>query len=409
MEDLKLITIGLIIFASNLFSALFKKTKIPDVLPLTIIGIILGPISGILHPEEFGFIGEILGPIALILMLFDGGSHFQINTLKTTLLNSYKLLFSTFLYTTFSTTLFSFFLLGYDFLPSLFIGLILGNISPAVVVPLIKLISIPEKTKNILFIESAISDVFSIILSLSILNIIQLGNIHLGKIIGLQMIGSIVLAIIFGTIGALIWSTILDKIRQFPNTMFTSLAFLFVLFGLSDFLGFNGPITALTFGMILANSKKIPKDILNRLGASNFEEFNDMERTLFSEVIFIVKTFFFIFLGISIQLNNIKLIVLGFLLTIIIFIGRVLITKYTVISFTNKLERGIIASIIPKGLATAVLADIPIQLFQGQDIQMWLDIRSLVYSVILFSILLTSLLIYLQENSLIDEQVEQYL
>ena len=94
MEDIKLITIGLIVFASNLFSALFNKTKIPDVLPLTLIGIFLGPVFGILHPEEFGFIGEILGPIALILMLFDGGSHFQINTLKTTLINSYKLLFS---------------------------------------------------------------------------------------------------------------------------------------------------------------------------------------------------------------------------------------------------------------------------------------------------------------------------
>ena len=305
--------------------------------------------------------------------------------------------------------MFSFILLGYDLLPSLFIGLILGNISPAVVVPLIKLISIPEKIKNILFIESAISDVFSIILSLSILNIIQLGNVHIGKIIGLEMIGSIVLAIIFGTIGALIWSTILNKIRQFPNTMFTSLAFLFVLFGLSDFFGFNGPITALTFGMILANSKKIPNDILNRLGASKFEEFNDMERTLFSEVIFLVKTFFFIFLGISIQLNNIKLILFGFILTLVIFIGRVFITKLTVNQFTSKVDRGIIASIIPKGLATAVLADIPIQLFKNQDVQMWLDIRSLVYSVILFSILLTSILIYLQENKLIDDKVEDHL
>jgi len=409
MEDIKLITIGLLILGSNIFTAVFKKTKIPDVLPLTLIGLLLGPITGVLHAEEFGFAGEILGPIALILMLFDGGSHFQINTLKSTLVKSYKLLFGTFFLTTFSTFLFSLFFLNYDFLPSLFIGLILGNISPAIVVPLIKLISIPNKIKNILFIESAVSDVISIILSLSILNIIKIGSVDFGKIIGLEVFGSIILAIIFGTIGAMIWSTILSRIRKFPNTMFSSLAFLFILFGLSDFFSFNGPITALTFGMILANSKKLPKELATKLGALNFEEFNDIERTLFSEVIFLVKTFFFIFLGISIQLNNLKLIFLGFILTTIILFGRLLITKITVKRFSTKFERGIISSIIPKGLATAVLADIPIQMFEGQNTQMWLDIRSLVYSVILFSIIFTSILIYLQENHIIDEKVEKYL
>ncbi len=109
MEDIKLITIGLLILGSNIFTAVFKKTKIPDVLPLTLIGLLLGPITGVLHAEEFGFAGEILGPIALILMLFDGGSHFQINTLKSTLVKSYKLLFGTFFLTTFSTFLFSLF------------------------------------------------------------------------------------------------------------------------------------------------------------------------------------------------------------------------------------------------------------------------------------------------------------
>ena len=34
--------------------------------------------------------------------------------------------------------------------------------------------------------------------------------------------------ILLGFIGAVIWSTILEKIRKFPNTIFTSLAFLFL-------------------------------------------------------------------------------------------------------------------------------------------------------------------------------------
>ena len=261
MENIALLTLGLIVFAAHFFSALFERTKIPDVLPLTIIGIIIGPIAGLVTPDHFGVVGPLLSSIALILMLFDGGSHLTLNTLKTTIQKCAGLLFSTFILTTLIATIISYTFLGYSLLPAIFIGLILGNISPAVVVPLVKMLNISEKTKTMLFVESAISDVFSIILALGALKIIEEGSINFGKLIGLEMIGSIILAILVGSMGAFLWATILNKVRKFPNSIFSSLAFLFILYGLSETLGYNGPITALVFGLIIANSKKIPKEI----------------------------------------------------------------------------------------------------------------------------------------------------
>ena len=87
----------------------------------------------------------------------------------------------------------------------------------------------------------------------------------------------------------------LEKIRKFPNTIFTSLAFIFLLYGSAEMLGYSGPISVLIFGIVLANSDKIPLDIIKRFGADHLTEFTSVEKTLFSEVIFIVKTFFFIF------------------------------------------------------------------------------------------------------------------
>ena len=76
------LSIGIIIFAAHLFTAMFKKTKIPDVLLLILIGILIGPkFLEILKPQDFGFAGPILSSIALILMLFEGGNHLSLSNL----------------------------------------------------------------------------------------------------------------------------------------------------------------------------------------------------------------------------------------------------------------------------------------------------------------------------------------
>ena len=75
-------SVGLIIFAAHFFTALFERTRVPDVLPLIFIGILVGPLFGILAPEDFGYVGPLLSAVALTLMLFEGGSHLTLETLK---------------------------------------------------------------------------------------------------------------------------------------------------------------------------------------------------------------------------------------------------------------------------------------------------------------------------------------
>ena len=45
--------VGLIIFAAHFFTALFEKTRIPDVLPLIFIGILIGPMFEIIPLDSF--------------------------------------------------------------------------------------------------------------------------------------------------------------------------------------------------------------------------------------------------------------------------------------------------------------------------------------------------------------------
>ena len=394
-------SIGLIIFVAHFFTALFERTRVPDVLPLIIIGILIGPLFDILSPDDFGYVGPLLSAVALVLMLFEGGSHLTLDTLKTSLKDCVVLTLATFIFTVLITTGIAHYIMGNDLMPALFIAVVLGSISPAVVVPIVRMLDLSENTKSTLVVESAITDVLSIIIALGILKTFQAGHKTIMEFIGTNLIATMAMSLIVGFIGAVIWSTILEKIRKFPNTIFTSLAFLFLMYGLSEILGYSGPISVLIFGVVLANSKKIPLNIVQKFGADHLTEFTSIEKTLFSEVIFLVKTFFFIFLGMSIQFGNFKILFIGILLTILIYGGRLLLSRMLISKETPNRDAAMISFIIPKGLAAAVLAEVPMHMNLPPGVEdTFIEIRAVVYMVILFSILLTSVLIYSQETGI---------
>ncbi len=392
-------SVGLIIFAAHFFTALFERTRVPDVLPLIILGIIIGPILGILSPEDFGYVGPLLSAIALILMLFEGGSHLTLESLKTTLKDCVALTIGTFIITLAVTSAVAYYMMGITFMPALFTGAVLGSISPAVVVPIVRMLNLSELTKSKLVVESAITDVLSIIIALGILKTFQAGHKTIMEFIGTNLIATMAMSLLVGFGGAVIWSTILEKIRKFPNTIFTTLAFIFLLYGLAEILGYSGPIAVLVFGIVLANSTQIPLNIVQRFGADHLTEFTSIEKTLFSEVIFLVKTFFFIFLGMSIQFTNFKVLFFGITLTLVIYLGRLLLSKLMIPKEVPLTDKAMISFIIPKGLAAAVLAEVPMHLNLEPGIAAaFNEIRAVVYMVILFSILLTAFLIYAQET-----------
>ena len=401
-------SVGLIIFAAHFFTALFERTRVPDVLPLIGIGILVGPLFGIVSPNDFGYVGPLLSAVALTLMLFEGGSHLTLETLKTSLKDSVVLALSTFMLTVVVSCSVAYYLLGNELIPSLFIGAVLGSISPAVVIPIVRMLNFSDNTKSTLVVESAITDVLSIIMALGILKTFQAGHNSIMEFIGTKLIASMAMSLLLGFGGAIIWSTILEKIRKFPNTIFTSLAFIFLLYGSAEILGYSGPISVLIFGVALANSKKIPLDILQRFGTDHLTEFTSIEKTLFSEVIFLVKTFFFIFLGMSIQFGNGKILFIGIILTGLIYIGRLALCKILIKKNTPTSEAAMISFIIPKGLAAAVLAEVPMHMGLPATIEpIFIEIRAIIYMVILFSILLTALLIYGYETGLIQSRYDQ--
>ena len=91
------------------------------------------------------------------------------------------------------------------------------------------------------------------------------------------------------------------------------------------------------------------------------------------------------------------------MLTIILYLCRYLLTKILSSKDISKRERNLIAFMIPKGLAAAVLVQLLVDNAEIQKLEIFapeslLDMRAMVYSVIFFSILLSTILIYFEES-----------
>jgi Kef-type K+ transport system membrane component KefB len=54
------IFLGLLIFCAHLFNAWFSRRRIPDVLLLMGIGILVGPVAGLITPEQLSNVGPVL-------------------------------------------------------------------------------------------------------------------------------------------------------------------------------------------------------------------------------------------------------------------------------------------------------------------------------------------------------------
>jgi NhaP-type Na+/H+ or K+/H+ antiporter len=205
------------------------------------------------------------------------------------------------------------------------------------------------------------------------------------------LIASFLVAIIFGATGAIIWSALLNRIHAIKNAMFTTPAFVFVIFGVVEILGFSGAIAALAFGITIGNIESIRFPIFNRPATSEPVGLTQTEKLFFSEIAFLLKTFFFVYLGISLELISGWLIIVALILTVLVFILRIPAVKITIRRSLPVKDISIIAIMVPKGLAAVVLATIPLQ----NEVAGGELIKNITYGVVLISIVLTSLLLLL--------------
>lgn len=385
-----IIVIGIFIFWGHYLAGVFERRGIPDVLGLMVIGMILGPISHIVDPTSFGKFGSLFSNLVLIFILFESGTDLKISEVKKSFRESAGITVLGFVVTFLLLSFLCYIIFHLPVLACLFIGSALGGTSSAVVVGLVRKIAVLPKTSTILIMESVETDVFTLAIPISILGLMLTGEFAFNNVIS-QFVASLIIALMIGIGGAFLWSFILNRLPNLKNTKFSTPAFLFILYGITEYLNFSGPLTALSFGIAIGNLKYFEPKLLERFITNKEIVLPEDERNFFGELVFLLRVFFFVFIGISIQIQRIDWLMWGAVMTFALCLARILYVPIVIPRSTPLLDKAVISSMIPKGLGAAVIATLPFQngVANGDMIQ------AICFSLILFSTIFTVLFFFL--------------
>ena len=399
-----ILAIGLMIFFAHFLSLQFHKTNIPDVLILILIGILIGPVLGIVTPADFGKVGPLIATIAIVVILFESGTSLNLTTLGESLGMTGFLSLLCFLLSSAIVTGVALIALDLTLLPAIMLGVTLGGTSSAVVIPIVNSLKMTEKLGTVLVLESALTDVLCIVGVFALLQIHTQGNVEPGRLVG-GVLSALIFAAVIGVVGGIGWLLVLGKVRNFPNTISSTLAYVFIVFGLTELLGFSGAIASLALGITLTNFEKFGLHRLQHLD-QQIEPLNEMDITFYREAVFLLKTYFFVYLGISILFGSVKIAIVAIEMTLLMYIMRLILTRVALQSDTYNLRDSSITSMmIPKGLAAAVLAGLPMQYgVTGGEI-----IREITYIVVLTSISFTAILVALYQRPAVQQFYSSFL
>jgi len=348
-----LLAAGVVIFLGVAGEAFFKKTGIPDVAFLMIFGVIVGPVLGIIQPEVVIQVVPYFAALALIIIMFDGGLNLDIKHIVKTAHFSVTLAILGFILSVVIISLATHYALGWLWLESILLGSIVGGSSSAIVFGLVRNIKISEEVKSMLSFESALTDILAMIAAFILFEAVLAGHFDLQTLqdtLGRAIIVGLVLG--FGV--GIPWMYVSTKLGNAQHAYMLTLGILFVLFFLANSFGESGALTALVFGLMLGNKSHLSRILKFKLPKIETDD------PTHNQLTFLVRSFFFVFVGLLASFGQIEYVVFGILITIAVYVGRVFVGKITLTKRFSKLDRAVTNSMIPRGLAAAVLATYPI-------------------------------------------------
>lgn len=349
---------GVIILLGFFGSFLFERTKVPDVLILMAVGVVLGPVSGLFSTGNMAHFAEYFGAFALMVILFEGGMDMDLEMLIKEFGTASALVTVSFVLSVTAIAGFFYFFQHWDLVRSLLFGTILGCTSSAIIMPIISKMSLKEDAKMILSVESALSDVLSVVCTISLIEFVKFEKVGIETPFR-AIASAFSIAVIAGIAGGLLWLKVAKLLQGRKYFYMLTLAYILIVFAVVEFLGGSGPIAVLVTGIVLGNEKHFSR----YLKTEKMSLVDDTVKFFHGEITFFIRTFFFVYIGTMMDFGSVdgRFLLVSLLLLFIILAVRYISTEIVCMFFREKKEiKFIIFSMMPRGLASAILAMLPL-------------------------------------------------
>jgi len=378
--ELVLIILAGVIVISYLFSIISNYVRIPSVLLLLAAGILLRFISdaegwSVHLPEQ---LTELLGVVGLIMIVLEAGLDLKLGKDKIKLIrSSFFAAFFIFVLSLAGISSALYYWLNEDFIKCLVYATPLSIMSSSIVIP--SLHHLTSGKKEFLVYEASFSDIIGILVF----------NYFIGdKIFTVAAIGmfflNIAIAIVLSLVFSILLFIVLTK-TTLKIKFFLVFALLIILYEGGKMLSLPSLLIILVFGLLMNNWDlvRVPR-ILNFFPKEKVEETTHLLHSLTVESSFLIRTFFFILFGFSIDVKLIgssEVVWIGSVIVLILLIVRFLYLRFF-------LKESVYPEVvfIPRGLITILLFyKIPVT-FQLQNFN---------YGILFFIILVSSLIMML--------------
>jgi Na+:H+ antiporter len=350
---------GLVVLAF-VANRLFRHTHVPDVIVLLATGILLGPVFGLVHASQFQAVTHAFGTLAVILILFEGGLGLDLRSTLHHFPGGILLSFLAYVSGVVIIAGVMHWSVHLPLAPALITGAVLGCTSSSITLPVLQQIKASPPARVTLFLDASLSDTFAILTVGILLDLGSGGGPIATRFLG-RAIFVVFTALVLAAFAAALWSYVLPKLseRRFWNVL--TLSAVLLLYAGAERIGVSGLITILCFGIFLANIRQLDLSVLEDFLDLKLagEEHHTHMLAFHAELAFLIRTFFFVLLGVVVEYHEL----IRYLLPVLGLLGAIILARALAVGASSWAwkglqpgEREIVLWIMPRGLITVVLA-----------------------------------------------------
>ncbi len=297
-----IIAASLIIIASYFFNSLSKRTGIPSVLLLIILGIGLKYGAKFLGMGSFDvmpYLG-VLGTVGLILIVLEAALDLKIRKNKKMLITRsfFVALISIAVNASLLAFLIQFLIGGIDFTVGLMYAIPLSIISSAIVIPSVG--SLGETKREFMVYEGTFSDILGIVIFYAVKDNIDAQSIGEAAFsIGSNLFLTLLVSLVASYFILLIFHRLKGEVK-----LFLLIAILMFFTSVGKLFHLSTLLLILIFGLMLRNQFLLPNFVRKHVENDDFVEIFENFNLITLESSFVLRTFFFVAFGFSIALSS---------------------------------------------------------------------------------------------------------
>ncbi len=342
---------SLIIIFSYLFGELSKRTNIPSVLMLIVLGILLklGLDSAGVQDYDFIPILQVIGTVGLIMIVLEAALELELERDKLVpIAKAFTIALLCLLGSTYIAALIlRYFLPDMTFEQAFLYATPISILSSAIIIPSVNTLRKDKKEFHIY--ESTFSDIIGILMFYFLAGGFESGAPSSPT----SLFSNIIITLVISVIASYILVYLFQHIKSHVK-LFLLISVLLLLYALGKKMHLSSLIIILIFGLMIANMEMFFKGRLaSFLHLEKAKSIYEGLHVITMETAFVVRTFFFVIFGLTISLGsllNFEVAMISMLIMISIYLIRYILLRLFI---GNNIHPQLY--IAPRGLVTVLL------------------------------------------------------